>query len=98
MSENNKELNQLHSAERDIDVTNKKPTLPLGFSVDSKDATGRAPLMSAALKGNVEAVKSLIKRSRPVPDGQRRMEFVTLCRTRRRHRCYISNPYSPAQH
>ena len=62
MSENNKELNQLHSAERDIDVTNKKPTLPLGFSVDSKDTTGRAPLMSAALKGKVEAVKSLIKR------------------------------------
>ena len=62
MSEDNKELNQLHSAERDSNVTEMKLTLPRGFSVDSRNATGRTPLMRAALKGNVEVVKNVIKR------------------------------------
>ena len=62
MSDNNKELNQLHSSERVRDVTKMKSTLPLGFSVDSRNATGRTPLMNQALKGNVQAVKSLIMR------------------------------------
>ncbi|PFX12027.1 Ankyrin-2 [Stylophora pistillata] len=35
---------------------------PVGNSVDSKDATGRTPLMIAAGNGNVQAVKGLIKR------------------------------------
>nr|XP_058949946.1 ankyrin-1-like [Pocillopora verrucosa] len=39
-----------------------KSTLPRGFSVDSRDATGRTPLMDAALNGNVKAVKSIMKR------------------------------------
>ena len=62
MSEDNKELNQLHSAEKEGDVTEMKSTLPRWFSVDSRNATGRTPLMNAALKGNVQAVKSMIKR------------------------------------
>ena len=62
MSEDNKELNQLHSAERDSNVTEMKLTLPRGFSVDSRNATGRTPLMNAALNGNVQVVKSVIKR------------------------------------
>ena len=62
MSENNKELNQLHSVEKEGDVTEMKSTLPRGFSVDSRNTTGRTPLMNAALKGNVQAVKSMIKR------------------------------------
>ena len=62
MSEDNKELNQLHSAERDSNVTEMKLTLPPGFSVDSRNATGRTPLMNAALNGNVQVVKSVIKR------------------------------------
>ena len=61
MSEDNKELNQLHSAEKG-DVTEMKSTLPRWFSVDSRNTTGRTPLMNAALKGNVQAVKSMIKR------------------------------------
>ena len=61
-SEDNKELNQLHSAERDIDVTEMKSTLPRGFSVDCRNTTGRTPLMNAALNGNVQVVKSIIKR------------------------------------
>ena len=61
MSENNKELNQLHSVEKG-DVTEMKSTLPRGFSVDSRNTTGRTPLMNAALNGNVQAVKSMIKR------------------------------------
>ncbi|XP_022800157.1 ankyrin repeat and protein kinase domain-containing protein 1-like [Stylophora pistillata] len=36
--------------------------LLLGFSVDSKDATGTTPLMIAARNGNVQAVKGLINR------------------------------------
>ena len=62
MSEDNKELNQLHSAERDSDVTEMKSTLPRGFSVDCRNTTGRTPLMNAALNGNVQVVKSIIKR------------------------------------
>ena len=62
VSENNKELNQLHSAERDSDVTEMKSTLPRGFSVDCRNTTGRTPLMNAALNGNVQVVKSIIKR------------------------------------
>ena len=62
MSEDNKELNQLHSAERDSNATEMKLTLPRGFSVDSRNATGRTPLMNAALNGNVQVVKSIIKR------------------------------------
>ena len=62
VSEDNKELNQLHSAERDSDVTEMKSTLPRGFSVDCRNTTGRTPLMNAALKGNVQVVKSIIKR------------------------------------
>ena len=62
VSEDNKELNQLHSAERDSNVTEMKLTLPRGFSVDSRNATGRTPLMNAALNGNVRAVRSIMKR------------------------------------
>ena len=62
VSEDNKELKQLHSAERDSNVTVMKLTLPPGFSVDSRNATGRTPLMNAALNGNVQVVKSVIKR------------------------------------
>ena len=62
MSEDNKELNQLHSAERDSHVTEMKLTLPRGLSFDSRDAEGRTPLMNAALNGNVQAVESLMKR------------------------------------
>ena len=62
VSEDNKEFNQLHSAEGDNDVTKMKSRLPLGFSVDSKNALGRTPLMNAALNVNVEVVKSLIKK------------------------------------
>ena len=62
VSEDNKELNQLHSAERDSHVTEMKLTLPRGLSVDSRNATGRTPLMNAALNGNVQVVKSVIKR------------------------------------
>ena len=62
VSEDNKELNQLHSAERDSHVTEMKLTLPRGLSVDSRNATGRTPLMNAALNGNVQAVESLMKR------------------------------------
>ena len=62
MSEDNKELNQLHSAERDSDVTKMKSTPPLERSVDSRNATGITPLMNAAMNGNVQAVELLIKR------------------------------------
>ena len=54
--------NSVHSAERDSNVTEMKLTLPRGFSVDSRNATGRTPLMNAALNGNVQVVKSVIKR------------------------------------
>ena len=62
MSEDNKELNQLHSAERDSDVTKMKSTPPLERSVDSRNATGITPLMNAAMNGNVQAVKLLIEK------------------------------------
>ena len=62
MSENNKELNQLHSVEKEGDVTEMKSTIPRGFSFDSRNTTGKTPLMNAALKGNVQAVRSMIKR------------------------------------
>ena len=62
VSEDNKELNQLHSAERDSNVTEMISTLPRGFSVDSRNATGRTVLMNAALNGNVQAVKSIMER------------------------------------
>ena len=62
MSKDNKELNQLHSAKRDSDVTVMKSTLPHGFSVDSRNAIGRTPLMNAALYGYVQAVKSIMKK------------------------------------
>ena len=62
VSEDNKELNQLHSAEKEGDFTEMKSTLPRWFSVDSRNTTGRTPLMNAALNGNVQAVKSMIKR------------------------------------
>ena len=62
MSEDNEELNQLHSAERDSDVTKMKSTPPLERSVDSRNATGITPLMNAAMNGNVQAVELLIKR------------------------------------
>ena len=52
-SEENKELNQLHSAERDSDITKTKSTLPSVFSVDSRNANGRTLLMNAAIYGNV---------------------------------------------
>ena len=39
--EDNKELNQLHSAERNIYVTKMKSMLPRGFSVDFRNAKGR---------------------------------------------------------
>ena len=61
MSEDNKELNQLHSGERGSNVT-VKLTLPSGFSVDSRNATGRTPLMNAALNGDVQVVKSIMNR------------------------------------
>ena len=84
VSEDNKELNQLHSAERDSNVTEMKLTLPPGFSVDSRNATGRTPLMNAALNGNVRAVKSIMKRGAD-PSLMERMEHVTSCRSWRRH-------------
>ena len=62
MSEDNKELNQLDSAERDSDVTRMKSTPPLERSVDSRNATGITPLMNAAMNGNVQAVKLLIEK------------------------------------
>ena len=62
VSEDNKELNQLHSAERDSDVTRMKSTPPLERSVDSRNATGITPLMNAAMNGNVQAVKLLIEK------------------------------------
>ena len=49
MSEDNKELNQLHSVKRDSDITKMKSTLPFGLSLDSRVATYRKQLMKAAL-------------------------------------------------
>ena len=62
VSEDDKELNQLHSAERDSDVTKIKSTPPLERSVDSRNAAGMTPLMNAAMNGNVQTVKLLIEK------------------------------------
>ena len=62
VSKDNRELNQLHSAEGVSDVTEMKSTLPRGFPGDSRNATGRTPLMNAALNGNVHAMKSIMER------------------------------------
>ena len=62
MKEDKKEWTQVHSAARVSDVTKMKSTLPLGFSVDLRDATGRTPLMYAAFDGKLEVVKGLIER------------------------------------
>ena len=45
----------------DSGVTEKKSTLPFGFSVDSKDAAGMTRLMNAVVHVNIQAVKSLIE-------------------------------------
>ena len=62
MKEDKKEWTQLHSAARVSDVTKMKSTLPLGFSVDLRDARGRTPLMNAALEGKLEVVKGLTEK------------------------------------
>ena len=61
MSKDNKKMYQVHSDERGGDVTKMKSTLPFRLSVNSRDATGRTPLMDAVLDGNFQGVKSLIK-------------------------------------
>ena len=61
MSEDNKALNQLHSAERDSDVTKMKSTLPFGLSIDSGNGTGRKQRMKVALDGIVQALNSIMK-------------------------------------
>ena len=61
MSEDNKALSLLHSAERICDVTKIKSTLPFGLSIDSKDATGRKQRMKVVLDGIVQAVNSRMK-------------------------------------
>lgn len=58
MSENNKQLTQLRSAEGDSDVTKMKFTLLL----DCINVTDRTLLMNAAVNVNIQVVKSLIKR------------------------------------
>ena len=63
MSEDNKALNQLHSAERDSDVTKMKSTLPFELSIDSRDGTGRKQRMKVVLDGNVQALNSRMKTS-----------------------------------
>ena len=61
MSEDNKALNQLQSAERDSDVTKMKSTLPFGLSIDSRDGTGRKQRMKVVLDGIVQAPNSRMK-------------------------------------
>ena len=61
MSEDNKALNQLQSAERDSDVTKMKSTLPFGLSIDSRDGTGRKQRMKVVLDGIVQALNSRMK-------------------------------------
>ena len=63
MSEDNKALNQLQSAERDSDVTKMKSTLPFGLSIDSGDGTGRKQRMKVVLDGIVQALNSRMKTS-----------------------------------
>ena len=62
MKEDKKEWTQLHSAARVSDVTRIKSMLPLGYSVDLRDAKDRTPLMNAALNGKLEVVKSLLEK------------------------------------
>ena len=61
LSEDNKKLNQLHSAERDSGITKTKSTLPFGLSMASRDATGRKQRMKVVLDGIVQAVNSIVK-------------------------------------
>ena len=63
MSEDNKALNQLQSAERDSDVTKMKSTLPFGLSIDSRDGTGRKQRMKVVLDGIVQALNSRMKKT-----------------------------------
>ena len=63
MSEDSKALNQLHSAERESNVTKMKSTLPFGLSIDSGDATGRKQRMKVVLDGIVQEVNSRMKTS-----------------------------------
>ena len=60
LSEDNKKLNQLHSAERDSGITKTKSTLPFGLSMASRDATGRKQRMKVVLDGIVQAVNSIM--------------------------------------
>ena len=62
MSEDNKALNQLQSAERDSDVTKMKSTLPFELSIDSGDGTGRKQRMKVVLDGIVQALNSRMKK------------------------------------
>ena len=62
VSEDNKELNQLHSAERDRDVTEMTSTPPLERSVVYGKHAIIPPLMYAIMNGNVKAVKLLIEK------------------------------------
>ena len=66
MSEDNKALKQLHSAERDSDVTKMKSTLSFGLSIDSRDGTGRKQRKKVVL----DAVNSRMKTSfsSPLPN------------------------------
>ena len=61
LSEDNKKLNQLHSAERDSGITKTKSTLPFGLSMASRDATGRKQQVKVVLDGIVQAVNSVVK-------------------------------------
>ena len=61
MSEDNKALNQLQSAERESDVTKMKSTLPFELSIDSRDGTGRKQRMKVVLDGIVQALNSRMK-------------------------------------
>ena len=62
MSEENKALNLLQSAERDSDVTKMKSTLPFGLSIDSGDGTGRKQRMKVVLDGIVQALNCRMKK------------------------------------
>ena len=62
MSEDNKALNQLQSAEREGDVTKMKSMLPFGLSIDSGDGTGRKQRMKVVLDGIVQALNSRMKK------------------------------------
>ncbi|PFX19567.1 putative ankyrin repeat protein [Stylophora pistillata] len=51
-----------HVPDIESKVANGATPLIMEFSVDSRDQTGRTPLMNAALNSNVQAINSLIKR------------------------------------